>query len=552
MPPTKKKSGFHISQGLYVRTRVSVTLINTAKYLFRHHLEQDAAELKLLISEAHAFLAHSSPPPNNVMQSSSVDDTTPQSSTSTVIDFKKTYATTSRIYGTLRVLLGQIHEQLEQKPPLTRDEAVAKTQAMWKIRKARKQLKALVRDVYSSFEDPTTGQTYYYNKHTKETQWTKPKALGNEALASLSSSSPIKGKTIFVSREEEEQHAASMLQGMARSHFARRHMRRLISSVYEKIWDAGTQRFYYHNTKTKEVRWEKPRWVSDEDLLTPRTRYEQQQQELAEQREGAAEALQKKTKRKKARNGQMTPEDAACMVQRAYRRKTGFQTLLWMCCSVYERIYDPEQGLYYYHNTRTKEVTWEKPLLLRGAESDVFTPRSRQKKEREKALTPEKAARMVQRAYRRKKGFQHLLQLCRAIYERIYDPEQGMYYYHNTRTKETTWDKPLLLRGAESDVFTPRTRQKKLLSVVATTNSLGPRKARQWTEEEAATRLQGLFRAKKAKEELHSRLVQRFKQAVDPSSGQVYYVDLVTQEVSWDPPALVLRSGIQIEAFEDQ
>ncbi|KAK1939411.1 hypothetical protein P3T76_008795 [Phytophthora citrophthora] len=491
-----------------------------------HHLEQDAAELKMLLSDTQEFLARASP---NIDAADTV---------STSIDFKNSYATATRVYGTLNELLGQIRDQLAQKPPLTREEALAKIQSMWKIRKARKQLKALVREVYSSFEDPTTGQTYYYNKYTKETQWTKPTILGHEGLSDPSSRTQ-KVKVVFASKEEEELFAASKLQAMARSHIARRHMRKLISSIYEKIWDVDSQRFYYHNTKSNEVKWEKPRWVSDEDLLTPRTRF------------GHLQAEQEKAKAQKARTEPLTPQTAACMIQHAYRHKKGFQNLLKMCREVYVRIYDPEQGLYYYYNTHTKETAWEKPLLLRGVESDVFTPRTQQKKAREENLTPEKAAQMVQRAFRRKRGFQNLLRLCRSVYERIYDPEQDMYYYHNTRTKETTWDKPLLLRGAESDVFTPRTRQKKLQELVSTVNGTISSKLRQWTEEEAATRLQGLYRAKKAKEELNLMLAQRFKKAFDPSSGQVYYVNILTQDVSWDPPALALRGGVQIETFED-
>lgn len=484
------------------------------------------------------------------MRPASVEEDSTSQPPSTSIDFKKTYATTARIYGTLRDLLEQIHDQLEQKPPLTREEALLKIQSMWKIRKARKQLKDLVRDVYASFQDPTTGHTYYYNKYTKETQWTKPLSLGRETLAGPALLTQEKVTRIFDSREDEEKEAAATLQRMARSHFARRHMRKLISSVYEKIWNAGTQRFYYHNTNTKEVKWEKPRWVSDDDLPTPRTRYRQLQQESNEHVK-VTEDQRGKKKAEIARTETLTQEDAACMVQRAYRRKSGFQNLLRICRSVYERIYDPELGLFYYHNTRTKETTWDKPLLLRGAVSDVFTPRTRQKNEREERFTPEKAACMVQRAYRRKRGFQNLLRLCRSVYERIYDPDQGMYYYHNTRTKETMWEKPLLLRGANSDVFTPRTRQKKLQSLISAINAPASRKPHEWTEVEAATRLQGLYRAKKAKEELNSRLAQRFRQAVDPSSGQVYYVNLLTQEVSWEPPALALRSGIQIEAFDE-
>jgi hypothetical protein len=545
MPPTKMKNGLLILRGLLIISiwfPVYVGKFNSA-LCYRHHLEQDAAELKLLLTDMQAFLARSSPPVKAEQLSPHEDGSTPQlSSTST--DFKKAYATAARIYSTLRDLMVQTHDQLEQKPPLTREEAVAKMQSMWKIRKARKQLKTLVREVYASLEDPTTGQTYYYNKYTKETQWTKPAALGSEALPISSKEISKKPKVVFATREEEELHAVLKLQAMARTHLARRHMRKLISSVYEKIWDASTQRFYYHNTKTKEVKWEKPRWVSDEDLLTPRTRYAQLLHE--------SESRLEKKNMSKARREPLTPDEAARMVQRAYRLKTGFRNLLRMCRAVYERIYDPEQGMYYYHNTRTKETTWEKPLLLRGAASDVFTPRTRQKKAHEEMLTPERAAQMVQRAYRRRKGFQNLLRLCRSVYERIYDTEQGMYYYHNTRTKETTWEKPLLLRGAESDVFTPRTRQKKLKSLMSAMDGTSSRKSHQWTEEEAAIRLQGLYRAKKAREELGVRLVQRFKQAVDPGSGQVYYVNLLTQEVSWDPPALAIRSGAQIEAFAEE
>lgn len=406
-----------------------------------HHLEQDAAEIKLLLDETQAYFSCSKSP--EVSTGLSTPAPAP-------VDFHQAFDRLRSVQTTLKDLLEQIHSELEEKPPLTREEALRRIQTMWRLRKARKQLKALVRDVYSSFVDPVSGKTYYYNTKTQTTQWTKPRALGGDEL-SVATTSKKKEMPVFASRDDLEEFSARRIQGMAQAHAARRHLRRLISSVYEKIWDDSTHRFYYHNTRTREVKWVKPRWVSDADIPTPRSRID-----------AAADAIQKRPR-------ELTIDEAATMVQRTYRRRLGFRRLLELCRSVYERIYDPEQDAYYYHNTRTKEVTWEKPLLLRGAKVDVYTPRSRQ-----------------QRA-----------------------------------------ESVLLSAMGRSSARTPR----------------------EWTPESAATRLQGLFRARKARRTLAASLEQRYRKAVDPESGQVYYVDTTTMAVSWEPPALMRRANVELAEY---
>lgn len=414
--------------------------------------------MKLLLDETHAMLTEATP-----TTGTSSDQGPPV--VNQQVNFQQAFDRISTVQGTLRELMDHIQSELAEKPALSREEALRRIQRMWKLRKARKQLKALVREVYASFVDPETDKTYYYNARTKATQWVKPKALGGDDLlppAPLLMESVVtkrRPKTEFESREEQELCAAKVIQGMVRTHAARRQLRRLISSVYEKIWDGASKRFYYHNTKTREVKWVKPRWVSDADLLTPRSRY-------------------------------------------------------------------------------------KSTLAIDGVSSDALTSTEKNlRKQRDHPLTEAEAASMVQRMYRRKAGFRRLLELCRGVYERIYDPEEQTYYYHNTRTKKTTWDKPLLLRGAQADVFTPRTRQKRLQTL------LFPSKPREWTEEQAATRLQGLFRARKARRALADALTQRYKKALDPETEQFYYVNLDTTEVSWEPPALVRRSNAELSDF---
>ncbi|KAJ0404995.1 hypothetical protein P43SY_004912 [Pythium insidiosum] len=426
---------------------------NWLGHVATHKMQQDAAELELLLQETQRFLQTNSQPPKR----DPAVARTPRGS----IDFTRARGSVAKVASSLRELLTQLHEELARKP-LTREEALVKIQTMWRIRKARKQMKELIHSVYERLEDPATGMTYYYNRRSKTTQWTKPRALGaNEDVGSKNQRDSASAHTptpkarqrpslLAVEDDAERREcAARRIQGMQRTHVARRQLRKLISSVYEKIWDDSVQRFYYHNTRTKEVKWERPRWVSDADLLTPRTR------------EAHARAQRRQSLR-------MSEDEAASLVQRAYRRRRGFAMLLEMCRGVYERIFDAERQLYYYHNTRTKEVSWDKPLLLRDASADVFTPRTRQ------------------------------------------------------RHAQALWTQPQLRRKGE------------------------------WTEETAAVRLQGLFRARQARKALDAKLVDAYKKVWDPTTQQFYFANLATGATSWEPPAILRRrAGLQVEELRD-
>ncbi|TMW67161.1 hypothetical protein Poli38472_012277 [Pythium oligandrum] len=63
-------------------------------------------------------------------------------------------------------------------------------------------------------------------------------------------------------------------------------------------------------------------------------------------------------------------ETAAATIQRLFRGRHARQQFQLVLSSVFEKFYDEDSGLYYYHNTRTGETTWEKPRMLKG-EADV-------------------------------------------------------------------------------------------------------------------------------------------------------------------------------------
>ena len=86
----------------------------------------------------------------------------------------------------------------------------------------------------------------------------------------------------------------------------RRRLRQMIASIYQKVYDPSTKKFYYFNTRTKQARWDKPPGLGTTDLdLTPRS--------MA----AAGIAPPKKSPRFKAED--LTPDEAAKHLQSAWK-----------------------------------------------------------------------------------------------------------------------------------------------------------------------------------------------------------------------------------------
>ena len=90
-----------------------------------------------------------------------------------------------------------------------------------------------------------------------ETSWKKPVLLGKAELGLPS-----------LTRWQ----AAKLIQGMYKINRVRLRIKALIRESYEKYYDKDSQMFYYHNTKTNEVTWSKPRGLGDEELFMPEKR----------------------------------------------------------------------------------------------------------------------------------------------------------------------------------------------------------------------------------------------------------------------------------------
>lgn len=236
--------------------------------------------------------------------------------------------------------------------------------------------------------DPKSNKTYYYNRKTKETSWTKPEGFGTAGAAT----------TIVVpsvSEQKQPTHA--------------------IESDWIAKLDPKSNNTYYYNHKTKETTWEKP--VEHTPTVPTTTPVAVSEHKPAEPVTAATDGWVPKVDEKSGRTYLFNPttretkwSDTPPASSVTTPRQTDGQTVdvaatqptsndaLWL-----EKT-DPA-GKIYYVNKATKETSWTKP------QAPTNTPPANSN-----ALQP-------------------------LWVERV-DPKSGKTYYFNSKTKETTWTKP--------------------------------------------------------------------------------------------------------------
>ena len=415
--------------------------------------------------------------------------------------------------------------------------AALKLQGMWRIRAARIRLHALIRGMYSQFEDPETGQLFYYNKATGETTWIKPHGLGEEELDAEQQREKERkawkrkqrrGRSM--SREE----AALHIQGRWRTRVARRLLHDMLCGAYVKIYDPSAGRCYFFNKRTGATTWETPPGVTDEELLSPRS-FKRREEEQARARRPV-----------KVRDHAMTQAEAALVVQGMYRRRTAFARLHALLTHTYEKVLDEASGRYYYHNVRTDKVTWVPPPGCEEAE--LLTPRSfaaeeaaiarralAAEKASEDPMTPDEAATVVQNAWRCREARQEMADAIHHAYTKVVDPDRGgVTYYFNRLTGTTRWNKPALLADDDDVDEWDEALDGDIMAEVNTHRVT--LRVKKLTELEAVLLVQNAWRNREAR--LHMlHMVQRlYERVVDEETGKVFYCNVETGESRWSKP----------------
>eukprot|EP00750_Incisomonas_marina_P017898 INCI2563.2.p1 GENE.INCI2563.2~~INCI2563.2.p1 ORF type:complete len:707 (-),score=120.91 INCI2563.2:400-2520(-) len=133
--------------------------------------------------------------------------------------------------------------------------AASMLQRLFRARRARFLLREALLIVFEKRIDPRTGAEFYYNRRTGQSQWEAPvlvKALIKDGDIS---------KPILTPRS-----SAIRIQAVFRKSRVRAHMKELVESVWDRMYDPHSGHCYYMNKVTGEARWNKPVLLGGEDI----------------------------------------------------------------------------------------------------------------------------------------------------------------------------------------------------------------------------------------------------------------------------------------------
>jgi hypothetical protein len=125
------------------------------------------------------------------------------------------------------------------------------------------------------------------------------------------------------------------------------------------------------------------------------------------------------------------------------------------------KIFDAKFGEYFFYNKATGEK--KEPNLLTKEECRKIAKSQFLSQQMESARKDaldlkaqelvveieEKAARMLQAAYRTRKSRKLICDMIAGIYVKRVDPYTGKEFYYNTATRQAQWHKPLVLKGTD-------------------------------------------------------------------------------------------------------
>ncbi|RLN96587.1 hypothetical protein BBJ28_00000161 [Nothophytophthora sp. Chile5] len=367
-------------------------------------------------------------------------------------------------------------QRLARIAAMTREDAARIIQHAFRCHQGREFMRRILRSRVKKLWDATNARHYYYNLVTKESTWEKPRLLqhdgqaddddGLDAAPSRANANDKRARRHALllrhDKFDSEDAAARTIQALCRRFASRQRTLELLRRRYRKLLDAISGHAYYYDRVAGTTSWLKPTLLGDYDLelfeadATASARRESKLlvpelsalAVLAKLPRISERARLKRHKRRLQRLRRMTKDDAASRLQRLWRSRRAKDELRALLFDAYEKIWDPVTEHFYYYNSKTGVAKWEKPTLLAGRSQDVKEGRRVQRRRRSRAITQLNEAREVLASFLCCASARvQLLRLLHARIQKVFDPHSQQYYYFDKLTGQSSWKKPVTLKG---------------------------------------------------------------------------------------------------------
>jgi len=431
--------------------------------------------------------------------------------------------------------------------------------------------------------DQSSGNVYYYNNVTQETSWEKPVPPVEFGDASAAPSLPESNEEDatepaamdFVPEQVVEpaaDTAAEPVEPEPEHHFETTAppTEPVIGDVaadvgtlpdgWVEVLDENSGATYYYHTISQTTSWERPVVTPETEDSAASPAVEKADEPALEVDEPAPEDIQGVSSTEEhdiIADGQPENLVAQNVGADAEKEEVAQASLPqdWI------EAVDESSGQVYFYNTVTQETSWEKPVI--ALESDVVSDLPAA--ETEKETTPVEAAKAVDEGSTLEESDRPLdePEKVESVAEGstlpedwvvVVDESSGQTYYYNTVTQETSWEIPPASPDSAigTNVSAAEPENHPSPEEVPSGDSSGtfPDENGDAADEPEIVESAGPTSTDPATvdEGSPTQLPQDWVELVDESSGQTYYYNTVSQESSWERPAVNPQSDEAADA----
>ena len=343
-------------------------------------------------------------------------------------------------------------------------------------------------ELWVESNDPSSGETYYFNSLTQEVSWERPSAeVPSKVLDSKVDEENENGDDNLDANHEENDNGSTTSQTLP------------LPKDWVESTDPTSGQTYYYNIETEETSWQRPVDSSIIESKKSLTAYDGDH--VNGQEETACE----------------DDEQANIDTDDLLIEDDDYEPAELELSGVWIKVEDPAGEQPYYYNPKTGETSWERPEKAEANEPYIKKANATDK-DGSKDLSIEDN------------------DLSEGWVE-VVDPASGDCYWYNNETQETTWDNPSKTRDAGDEVASQEERKDSGAddADVNVDDNIRddwvdikddiPEKDTNRPEDETTMN-----------DEIASGLPDGWVESVDPSGGEIYYYNEITNETSWDIP----------------